>query len=61
MENNQIGFLAKDWAFLFTKKMDLGMEFSAKVKEITRSFIDVEIFRTNFTITTGSVEYMPLS
>ncbi|WP_283154122.1 HIRAN domain-containing protein [Guptibacillus hwajinpoensis] len=44
---NSIGFIAKDWASIYSEKLDLGMEFKAVVKEKEAKVIKLELQRLN--------------
>ena len=46
-DGEEIGFLSADWACIYAPKMDIGMEFSAKVAEIGSQKIDIQITRVN--------------
>ena len=44
---NQLGYLAKEWANIYARKLDIGMEFEAVVKEKNDSNLIIEIKRIN--------------
>ncbi len=47
-ENGEpIGHVASDWSFIYASKMDLGMEYSAKISKISANSIQIRISRTN--------------
>jgi len=46
-ENKEIGFVSKDWACIYSHKIDLGIKYIATVKEIEPKVIEVFIKRTN--------------
>ncbi|WP_047986075.1 HIRAN domain-containing protein [Ornithinibacillus californiensis] len=47
-EGNSIGFISKDWASIYTDKIDLGMKFKATVKEKKTKVIKIDLERVNY-------------
>src|SRR5699024_535043 len=45
--NNDIGFIGKDWASIYAIKMDLGMKYSAIIIEKEPKVIHIDLKRTN--------------
>jgi hypothetical protein len=43
-----IGYIAKEWALIYAQKIDMGMTFTAKVKQKEQNYIDIEVTRENF-------------
>lgn len=46
-DEQDVGYLAADWACIYAQKLDMGMEFSVTIKEVKPKVIDVIINRTN--------------
>lgn len=46
-KNEQVGFIAADWASIYSSKLDMGMEFSVIIKDIEEKVIYVVVKRTN--------------
>lgn len=44
---DDLGFMGKEWAFIYAEKMDLGMEFEATIKKKEPKVISLSIQRTN--------------
>lgn len=47
LDGEEIGFLSADWAYIYAQKMDIGMEYTATVREIMPSKINIEAIRSN--------------
>lgn len=45
--NQQVGFVSKDWACILAPKMDLGIEYSTRIKEKNQNVIELNIRRSN--------------
>lgn len=47
-DNNEIGFISKEWATIYADKLDLGMKFRVTVLEKKTKVVYINIQRTNF-------------
>ena len=44
---NQLGYLAKEWANIYARKLDIGMEFDSILREKNSNNLKIEIIRYN--------------
>ena len=45
--NEEIGYISKDWAFIYSQNIDLGIKYTAVIKEVKQNVLEVLINRTN--------------
>lgn len=50
-KDEEIGFIAKDWASIFSFKMDHGFDYEASVKMIEEKVVTIKVKATNKTVT----------
>lgn len=46
-DNKMLGYVAKEWASIYAEKIDMGMEFECKVKQIENNKLTISVQRTN--------------
>lgn len=48
LNGNQLGYISKQWASMLSKKMDLGMKYTAHIYKKEPKYIDLKLERINF-------------
>lgn len=57
-DDNEIGFIAKDWASIYADKLDVGMKFNAVVEQKEAKVIKIVVERININDINSLYEFL---